>query len=172
VWVYPFTNTNFTFEPETVVVTNTVTFSDQTQLNGNAATGWEWSFGDGQTSNEQNPQHSYAAPGTYQVCLSVITEFGCTQQFCDSVTVIPAELELPNIVTPNDDGVNDLLQVKYLEFYPNNQIKVYNRWGNIVFEKKNYANDWSPKNVSDGVYFYVVSIEGGKEYSEILHVAK
>ncbi len=172
VMVYPFTTTNFTFEPETVVVTNPVTFSDQTQLNGNPVTGWEWSFGDGQSSGEQNPQHTYGSPGTYQVCLSLITEFGCTQQFCDSITVIPAELELPNIVTPNDDGVNDLLQVKYLEFYPNNQIKVYNRWGNIVFEKKNYANDWSPKNVSDGVYFYVVSIDGGKEYSEILHVAK
>lgn len=172
VWVYPFANTGFTFEPETVAVFNTVAFSDQTVLNGNSATGWEWNFGDGQTSDQQNPQHTYSAPGTYQVCLSVLTEFGCTQQFCDTVTVIPAELELPNIVTPNDDGVNDLLHVKYLEFYPDNQIKVYNRWGNIVFEKKNYANDWSPKNVSDGVYFYVVSVDGGKEYSQILHVTK
>jgi gliding motility-associated-like protein len=81
-------------------------------------------------------------------------------------------LELPNIVTPNGDAVNDLLEVKYLQFYPENEIKVYNRWGNLVFEKKNYKNDWNAQSVSDGVYFYIVSITGGKEYSQILHVTK
>lgn len=172
VMVYPYTNTLFTFEPETLVVTNPAVFTDQTQLNGNSATGWSWTFGDGQTSETQNPEHAYAAPGAYQVCLTVLTGQGCSQEFCDTITVVPAEIELPNIVTPNDDAVNDLLEVKYLQFFPENEIKVYNRWGNIVFQKKNYMNDWNAKSVSDGVYFYVVSITGGKEYTQILHVAK
>jgi gliding motility-associated-like protein len=172
VLVYPYTNTLFTFEPETVVVTNPVVFSDATQLSGNVSTGWAWTFGDGQTSDVQNPEHAYSTPGEYQVCLTVLTELGCSEEFCDTITVVPAELELPNIVTPNGDAVNDVLEVKYLPFYPDNEIKVYNRWGNIVFQKKNYANDWSPQSVSDGVYFYIVSINGGKEYSQILHVAK
>lgn len=172
VLVYPYTTTLFTFEPETVVVTNPVVFSDATQLSGNVPTGWAWTFGDGQTSDVQNPEHAYSTPGEYQVCLTVLTELGCSEEFCDTITVVPAELELPNIVTPNGDAVNDVLEVKYLLFYPDNEIKVYNRWGNIVFQKKNYANDWSPQSVSDGVYFYIVSINGGKEYSQILHVAK
>jgi gliding motility-associated-like protein len=172
VLVYPYTNTAFTLEPETVVVSSPVTFSDQTQLNGNASTGWQWTFGDGQTSDVQNPQHTYSAPGEYSVCLTVWTELDCSEEFCDTLTVVPADLELPNIVTPNGDAVNDLLEVKYLQFYPENEIKVYNRWGNLVFEKKNYKNDWNAQSVSDGVYFYIVSITGGKEYSQILHVTK
>lgn len=170
--VFPFVTSVFSAEPTSAVINTPVIFTDQTLLNGNTATGWEWTFGDGQVSSEQNPQHVYAQPGTYQVCLAVVTELGCSEEICDSITVVPAELELPNIITPNGDNVNDFLAIKYLEFYPANRIKVYNRWGNIVFEKKDYINDWSPKNISDGVYFYVLTLDGGKEYSQILHINK
>lgn len=52
----------------------------------NGATQWSWSFGDGNTSNVQNPQHTYAQPGTYQVCLDAISICGITQS-CSSVTL-------------------------------------------------------------------------------------
>ncbi|MCB9232406.1 MAG: PKD domain-containing protein [Bacteroidia bacterium] len=47
---------------------NTVTFAGQATVN---PTGWEWNFGDGQTSNAQNPSHTYASPDTFHVCLVV-----------------------------------------------------------------------------------------------------
>ncbi len=47
---------------------------------------WRWTFGDGQTSNQQNPTHTYALPGTYQVCLEVTNVCG-TISVCDSIPV-------------------------------------------------------------------------------------
>jgi len=52
----------------------------------NGATQWFWNFGDGNSSNDQNPQHTYAQPGTYQVCLDAISFCGVTQT-CNMVTL-------------------------------------------------------------------------------------
>lgn len=49
---------------------------------------WTWNFGDGETSTQQSPVHTYAAAGTYVVCLNVFTPFtNCQNTYCDSVTV-------------------------------------------------------------------------------------
>jgi len=59
-----------------------VQFTDSTKGNGNV-TSWRWDFGDGSSSNLQNPLHFYAAPGFYSVKLTVRTDLGCI----DSITV-------------------------------------------------------------------------------------
>ena len=53
---------------------------------------WSWDFGDTNTSNQQNPTHTYTAFGQYTVCLTVSNAFGCTDTFCQDITVAP-----PNI---------------------------------------------------------------------------
>ncbi|MEP0367312.1 MAG: Ig-like domain-containing protein, partial [Cyclobacteriaceae bacterium] len=88
------------------------------------------------------------------------------------------ELPVTNTVTPNNDGFNDFLKILGLDEFSENYIVVYNRWGNIVFEVKNYVSDpGSPKsfvgvanttnssnNVPDGTYFYVLKlVRNGKE---------
>jgi PKD repeat protein len=50
------------------------------------ATSWSWDFGDSQTSTQQNPSHTYAAPGTYTVCLTATSPCG-TNQVCQAVTI-------------------------------------------------------------------------------------
>lgn len=65
-----------------------VTFTDQT-FSTQPITDWFWDFGDGNTSTQQNPTHLYAAPGKYDVTLTVINLFGCT----DSITK-PGELDI------------------------------------------------------------------------------
>lgn len=50
--------------------------------------------------------------------------------------------------SPNDDGHNDTFVIQNVEQYPNNTLKVYNRWGDLVFSTSNYLNDW--KGTSDG----------------------
>ena len=69
------------------------------------------------------------------------------------------ELQIPNVITPNNDGKNDFFNVKYIEFYEGSEVIVYNRWGNEVFRNSNYTND--PDNsfgpgVKTGVYYYVI----------------
>ena len=63
-------------------------------------------------------------------------------------------------VTPNGDGINDTWIIYGIEEYPNNTVRIYNRWGNEVFYSHNYNNDWNTyyKNSSeplpDGSYYY------------------
>lgn len=54
---------------------------------GGTANGWSWNYGDGLTGSGQNPNHTYAAPGTYNVCLTVTNPCGRSRLICQSVTV-------------------------------------------------------------------------------------
>ncbi|MEZ4919982.1 MAG: HYR domain-containing protein [Saprospiraceae bacterium] len=75
---------------------------------------------------------------------------------------------IPNIITPNDDGYNDYLEIPCLEteLYPNNSIVIYNQWGGKVYEASPYSNDpgqaWRGtlmgepgKDLPDATYFYI-----------------
>jgi PKD repeat protein len=69
-----------------------VCFTDQSVTTvGNVITGWSWNFGDANTSNLQNPCHTYALPGTYLVTLT-ISNPNCTTSFTDTVVIAPQPL--------------------------------------------------------------------------------
>jgi len=90
-----------------------------------------------------------------------------------SAFVEPVCLTVYNEFTPNNDGANDLFRIDCIESYPNNELKVYNRYGSLVYSKKRYENDWDgTANVSGvinrgdmlptGTYFYVIDMGDGK----------
>ncbi len=108
-----------------------------------------------------NPIATISNSVTYTV--TVTNAFGCSAT--DSV-VIDFTLIIPNIITPNGDGLNDNFFIVGL---PNESaITIYNRWGNLLFETLNYANDWSVK--SEGVYYYVIITPDGKPHTGFIHV--
>jgi gliding motility-associated-like protein len=93
-----------------------------------------------------------------------VTEFGCAGR--DSVTVFVNEsLEIPTAFTPDSDGWNDVWNIKELENYPNCTVKIYNRWGHLIFESAGYETPWdgsfggSP--LPSGSYFYVIELGPG-----------
>ena len=51
---------------------------------------YEWNFGDNNTSTQKNPKHTYASPGFYKITLKAISNNGCTDNFSDSITILPA----------------------------------------------------------------------------------
>lgn len=57
-----------------------------TNLSTNDPTGWQWTFGDGTGSNEENPQHTYTQPGSYQVCLDASSICG-NDQICQTIQI-------------------------------------------------------------------------------------
>lgn len=162
----------FSASPQPVVINNDLLFSDNSSVIGGSANAWLWDFGDGTFAATQNPIHTYSIPGTYRVCLAMQTSDGCLDTVCQDISVIPAELILPNVITPNNDNMNEILYFKYLEFFGKNSLKVYDRWGTIVYEKQNYSNDWSPAKISDGTYYYVLTLEDGKNYPGFLQIIK
>ncbi|OXA75585.1 gliding motility-associated C-terminal domain-containing protein [Flavobacterium aquidurense] len=89
-----------------------------------------------------------------------------------SVSVEPICLTVYNEFTPNNDGSNDFFRIDCIESHPNNELKVYNRYGALVYSKQHYENDWNgTANVSGvinrgdmlptGTYFYVIDIGDG-----------
>jgi len=69
------------------------------------------------------------------------------------------ELFIPNVFTPNQDQYNEYFKIKRLEVYPDNYLKVYNRWGKEVIFISNYQNNWNAEGLSAGMYFYELFIK-------------
>jgi len=67
-------------------------------------------------------------------------------------------LQIPNVFTPNGDGVNDTFTIPQLPNYPNNEIIIFNRWGNSVYQKTGYLNDWTGEGLNEGTYFYILKV--------------
>ncbi|HLF62197.1 MAG TPA: PKD domain-containing protein [Saprospiraceae bacterium] len=76
----------------------TLDFTDQSTSDGTIGS-WAWDFGDGNTSTEQNPSHTYAHPGTYLVCLIITDDDGgCTNHMCHHVVVLHPQAEENNVI--------------------------------------------------------------------------
>ncbi|MBL4703966.1 MAG: gliding motility-associated C-terminal domain-containing protein [Flavobacteriales bacterium] len=132
-----------------------------------------WDFGDGSISTDMDPSHTYADPGSYEVCLIVMNSFGCADTLCQFMTIIPAEIRFPSIISPNNDGANDFLAFEYLEFYPNNELTIFNRWGSELFKQAGYMNNWNGNNHPDGIYYYVLILpDSGEKYSGFFHMVR
>jgi gliding motility-associated-like protein len=69
-------------------------------------------------------------------------------------------------MTPNGDGENDTWVIENLSSYPNNELKIMDRTGKIIYTKKDYANDWNGQyngtDIPAGTYFYILTFDDGK----------
>ena len=77
----------------------------------------------------------------------------------------PRILDMPEGLSPNGDGDNDYFVIKGIEAYPNNELTIYNRWGNIVYQRSGYSNEWQGENnmgepLPDGTYFAIFKPSG------------
>ena len=98
--------------------------------------------------------------GTYVVTITDVN--GCSIQL-EFVLDEPNDLGQPTGFTPNGDGQNDRYHVRGLDAFDTNQMTVFNRWGNVVYERVNYRNDWTGENMTgeplpNGTYFVIITI--------------
>ena len=74
------------------------------------------------------------------------------------------DYDLNDIISPNGDGINDTWHILNIEKYPNNSIKVYNRWGNKVFESRGSYSPWNGnyrgERLPSGSYYYHIDLMG------------
>lgn len=77
---------------------------------------------------------------------------------------------IPNVITPNGDGYNDFWYIRDLERYPDNEVRIVNRWGDEVFFQAPYQNDWSGtwkgQDLPGATYYYIIKIRFGNEVQD------
>ncbi|GJM31843.1 MAG: hypothetical protein DHS20C18_08440 [Saprospiraceae bacterium] len=108
---------------------------------------------------------------TYEVCIDACPDLCGTANITIQIADDGFEPELPNTITPNGDGINDALVFDALlgkpaEDVPDNELIVFNRWGDIVYEARPYNNDWKGVNESgddlpQGTYYYILRLKIG-----------
>ncbi|MEQ9426063.1 MAG: PKD domain-containing protein [Cyclobacteriaceae bacterium] len=125
-----------------------------------------WDLGDGSTSEVENPVHQYNQNGTYTI------ELTTHREFCDDTKKEPVanfELFLPNVITPNNDNLNDRFAI------PNDgnmQLNIVDRNGNNIFSSMDYQNDWAADGQPDGVYYYHIMMPDSTECNGLVHVIR
>lgn len=138
----------------------------------------KWDFGDDTpSSDEQFTTHEYTKPGTYVIHFTgqknndeIFTESAQVKveapvtESKPKEELPPALINVPNVFTPNGDGINDVLKVT-AENAREYTLKVYNRGGQIVFESKDKNEVWdgsdkSGNSLPSGIYFYQLRVKG------------
>jgi gliding motility-associated-like protein len=105
----------------------------------------------------------------------------CSPVGCDTaavfVTVACAPLDtiiIYNGFSPNGDTKNDFFKIENIELFPDSDLKVFNRWGNLVFQTTGYQNDWdgsfNGKQLPDGTYFYRLDLDGKRQFTGFLQL--
>ena len=111
-----------------------------------------------ESTNQPVSGFVYQCSGVYDVLLIQTNEYGCSDTAYGNVDVT-GEVNIPNVFTPNGDGVNDIFQVIYtgLRDY---QVTIFNRWGREVYSWGDVNSGWDGKingePAADGVYFWVL----------------
>jgi gliding motility-associated-like protein len=98
--------------------------------------------------------------------LTVTTANGCSASAEIAITVLKTPV-VPNTFTPNNDGINDTWNIKYLDAYPTAIVEVFNRNGSKVFSSNNYTVPWNGKYngaiLPFGVYYYIIDTKSGRK---------
>jgi gliding motility-associated-like protein len=112
-----------------------------------------------------DPTHSFIHVGPSATTVySVIGYDACySDTLSINVEVIPITFFIPNLITPNGDSNNDNFEISnYGHWF---DVVIYNRWGDLVYQKNSYRNEWGEVGVKDGVYYYdITDTRDGKTY--------
>lgn len=110
---------------------------------------YKWVFGDGDSTLKTTADttlHQYNITGTYLACLVAYNEYDCTDTICKQVqSIIVPLLDVPTAFTPGRFGRNSIIRVEGFGI-ARMSWKIYNRWGQVVYETGNYKSGW------DGTY--------------------
>lgn len=126
----------------------------------------EW-FTDPNSSQPFHYGNSYTSPPLYNSLTYYIQSHagGCRSPLIPvNITVDECDITVPNVFTPNGDGINDLFSF-HSDGMNGLHCKIFNRWGNLIYEWNDILGGWDGTNmhngklVSDGVYYYIADIE-------------
>jgi len=107
---------------------------------------------------------------TYEVCDNLGVE---RDDALVCITMAEVDIIIPEVFTPNGDGFNETFEIIGIEQFPDNQLMVFNRWENLIYQADSYASQWDGTNMTngemlpDGTYFYVLVLDPNQKDSPI-----
>ena len=142
-----------------------ITEGKSVQLFAQGGATYEWSPAEGLSDpSSASPFASPLRTTTYTV--TVTTAEGCVDTEQVTVTVLP-KVQASNVITMNGDGLNDKFIIKNIESYPDCHVKIFNRWGEMVFESRGYKEPWDgTKNgqpLPMAAYYYIIHLNNQEE---------
>lgn len=129
-----------------------------------------WSPAENVTSTSQSGTGYIGTSSGDVTLVATNNTIGCSMTHTVHFKLI--EVTIPEGFSPNGDGINDVFEIPEVFEFRNVELKVWNRWGDIVFESSHYRNDWDGTcqssfclgsgTLPEGTYFYTLIIEGHK----------
>jgi len=139
---------------------------DVVRLTATGGATYAWTAADGIISG-QNSAVLEVRPmvnTTYEV--TATSAAGCTATGSFDLSVVTDfKVDATNVLTPNGDGRNDRWVIRNLDSYPDNEVKIYDRAGRLIYNRRNYSNDWdgtvNGSPLAEGTYYYILTIQNG-----------
>lgn len=148
-------------------VDRTIDLGEETKLNASTnAPSFSWfpKIGMKYPDNIQ----PYVGPKETTTYTLTVSDGNCTNS--DEVVVtVESPLDIKNTFTPNGDGKNDTWEIEGIDKYPECRVEIFNRWGQVVFQKTGYnkEEEWTGENkgqnLPSGVYYYVIYLTQDKD---------
>jgi gliding motility-associated-like protein len=130
------------------------------------AVSWSWDFGDNTSGTGANPTHTYSTTGTFDAVLTVTDANGCTSSYTVVINVeeLPSWIHIPNVFTPNGDGINDIFFIDS-KGIATMDVKIYDRWGVEMADLQSPNQGWDARTkggspASDGTYYFMLKATG------------
>lgn len=150
----------FTADPTSGLAPLTVNFTNTST----GASSFSWNFGDGNSSTSQDPSNVFTNSGAYTVILTAYSGT-CTGTYTIEIVVNDGlTIEIPNVFTPNGDGVNDAFTIKSTGV-KEITLQIFSRWGQKLYEFSGANAAWDGKEANgarapEGTYFYFIKATG------------
>jgi large repetitive protein len=147
---------------------NSISKGETIRLTASGGSSYTWRNAFGIISGQQSATLTIRPAETATYFVNVTTAAGCVseQQITVEVNHDYRLLKATNILTPNGDGVNDRFLISNIDLYPNNTVRIYDRFGRTLFTKANYLDEWDGTFQGSGLpedtYFYIVDFGPGK----------
>jgi gliding motility-associated-like protein len=128
-------------------------------FSGTGADSLLWDLGDGTQLNTNSVSYVYNNPGTYFITMTAYNALCGDETVSSEVTFTEINSTtsiLPNVFTPNGDGMNDRLEFVGIDNTQEYSIQIFNRWGTKIYEGTDALAHWDGNGSNEGTYFYIL----------------
>ncbi|WP_170137926.1 cadherin domain-containing protein [Chitinophaga dinghuensis] len=136
-------------------------------LTASGGVSYQWGEAPGIVDGKNTPTLTLKPEASNTYLVTVTNSNGCTVTTDFKLEVSgEVQVEATNLITPNGDGINDRWMVKNISRYPNNEVRIFDRAGRMVYNRRGYANEWDGKlnghQLAEGTYYYILELGNGQ----------